>query len=277
MTHPARNAAVALCALLLAVALGALLPPPDTLAIPPERTVTGIRSFSPRTAEPIASAVRPDADSVTVDASPSAIATIATPSSPATVETPPPPIANAGSILVADTGAVATQATDPPESSVLSSVPRSITLLDGVPTLPSIAPFRDGESITLRATYKGMTAGNATMTVDTGGTYEGRPAIHLKAKAASGGMLSYVITIKDAGESWVDPSGLYSLGFVSDQEEGSIEDYQKWVMDNDDATATRHRVRRKDGGKDKSSTKEYLLTKTSLSSLLPTFSGNARR
>lgn len=151
---------------------------------------------------------------------------------------------------------------DPPESTVPGSPPRSVTLLDGKPVSPSNIPFHDGESLTFTATWTGITVGDATMTVDTGGTFEGKPAIHLKATASSGRAFSLFFSIRDAGESWVDPEGLYSLGFVSDQKEGSIEDYQKWVMEYDQGVATRHRARRKDGGAVKNSTKDYKLTRT---------------
>lgn len=154
------------------------------------------------------------------------------------------------------------EAPDPPEGAVPQTATRSVTLLDGVPATPSNIPFRDGESLTFTATWTGISVGDATMSVDTNGTFEGKPAIHLKAKASSGRAFSLFFSIRDAGESWVDPEGLYSLGFVSDQKEGSIEDYQKWVMDYDRNIATRHRARRKDGGAVKNSTKEYALSKT---------------
>lgn len=157
----------------------------------------------------------------------------------------------------------AAEAPDPPESTVPEApATRSVTLLDGQPATPSNIPFHDGESLTFTATWTGISVGDATMTVDTGGTFEGKPAIHLKASASSGRAFSLFFSIKDAGESWIDPEGLYSLGFVSDQKEGSIEDYQKWVMDYDRNVATRHRARRKDGGAVKNSSKDYKLSRT---------------
>lgn len=153
---------------------------------------------------------------------------------------------------------------DAKDAEVPSEVPvkRSVTLLDGVPTEPMEAPFRDGESLTFTATWGGITVGDATMKVDTAGTFEGQPAIHLKATASSGRAFSLFFSIRDAGESWVHPTGLHSLGFVSDQKEGNIEDYQKWVMDYTRNIATRHRARRKDGGEVKNTTKDYKLSTT---------------
>lgn len=155
----------------------------------------------------------------------------------------------------------AAEVPDPPATAG-QPVTRSVTLLDGQPASPTNIPFRDGESLTFTATWTGISVGDATMTVDTGGTFEGKPAIHLKASASSGRAFSLFFSIKDAGESWVDPEGLYSLGFVSDQKEGSIEDYQKWIMDYDKNVSTRHRARRKDGGEVKNSTKDYALSRT---------------
>lgn len=169
-------------------------------------------------------------------------------------------LASAGAALAG--GAAAAQAPEPAEGGVRKPVRRSVTLLDGVEATPTAAPFRDGESLTFSATWMNISVGDATMTVDTAGRFEGKPAIHLKAHASSNRAFSLFFSIKDAGESWVDPEGLYSLGFVSDQKEGNIEDYQKWVMDYDRAVATRHRARRKDGGELKSSRKDHPIDTT---------------
>lgn len=164
--------------------------------------------------------------------------------------------------LALSAAALADETPDPKDDAPEVPVKRSVTLLDGVPTEPLDAPFRDGESLTYTATWGGITVGDATMKVDTKGTFEGQQAIHLKATASSGRAFSLFFSIRDAGESWVHPKGLYSLGFVSDQKEGNIEDYQKWVMDYERNVATRHRARRKDGGAVKNTTKDYKLSTT---------------
>ncbi len=140
--------------------------------------------------------------------------------------------------------------------------PRSMATIDGVEVTPSAPPFAHGETLTFEASWNRINVGQATMTVDTGGTFEGRPAIHLKASAKSNRAFSLFFSIKDAGESWVDPVGLYSLGFVSDQKEGSIDDLQRWVIDNDRGIATRHRVRQKGSEPAKKGTKEFPMTAT---------------
>ena len=172
-------------------------------------------------------------------------------------------IASAGQALAGENDdADAEESGNEEGESVAAMPPRSVTLLDGVPTTPSAAPFRDGEVLTFTATWGGITVGDATMKVDTDGTFEGQEAIHLKAIASSGRAFSLFFSIRDAGESWVHPEGLYSLGFISDQKEGSIEDYQKWIMNYDQGNATRYRARRKNGGEVKNSTKDYKLTAT---------------
>ena len=156
--------------------------------------------------------------------------------------------------------AFAADADEPPP--VTGPVTRSQTLLDGVAATPTTAPFRDGEKLVYNAYWNGISVGSAVMTVETEGTFEGRPAIHLKGTAKSSRGFSLVFSIQDAGESWVDPKGLHSLGFISDQAEGAVQDYQKWVMDYDRNQATRTRVRRKDGGELKKSYKSYPLSTT---------------
>lgn len=141
-------------------------------------------------------------------------------------------------------------------------VPRSITKIDGVPVTPKDVPFLHGESLTYSATWMNMSVGEATMTVDTNATFEGKPAIHLKGSAKSNSGFSLFYSIKDAGESWIDPVGLYSLGFVSDQNSGNIQDYQKWVIDNERGVANRTRVRRKNGGKVQRGNKDHPMTAT---------------
>ena len=49
---------------------------------------------------------------------------------------------------------------------------------------------------------------------------------------------------------------------MSDQNSGNIQDYQKWVIDNDAGKANRTRVRRKNGGKVERGTKDFAMTAT---------------
>ena len=162
-------------------------------------------------------------------------------------------------VAAKESAAAATPAKDEPQLP-----PRSIATIDGKPVFPRDTPFMAGESLTYAADWMNISVGEATMTVDTNATYEGSPAIHLKAEAKSNRAFSLFFAIEDAGESWVDPKGLYSLGFISDQQEGSISDYQKWVMDYDRGVATRTRVRKKGRGPAKRSVKDYPLQATHL-------------
>jgi hypothetical protein len=147
-----------------------------------------------------------------------------------------------------------------PSPSPMTTPVRSQTLLDGQPVVPAEAPFSHGEVLTYSGSWMGTSVGTMTMTVDTAGNFEGRPAIHLKGSASSNRAFSLVYSIRDAGESWVDPVGLYSMGFATDQSEGNIQDYQKWVMDYDRGVATRTRVRRKGTDPVQRSSKDYALS-----------------
>lgn len=140
--------------------------------------------------------------------------------------------------------------------------PPSVTLLDGVPAMPGPIPFGDGEMLKFTAQYLGMSMGDAVMTVDTSSTHEGRPAIHYKSGTATGGMFSrFVYAFKGTGESWVDPTGLYSLGFVTDQSQRGMQDVQEWDFDYDRGVAVRDRARTKVAGATRANTKEYTLSK----------------
>ena len=138
--------------------------------------------------------------------------------------------------------------------------PKSVTTLNGKAVTPVDTPFRHGETLTLAASYMGINAGLATMTVDTGGNFSGRPAIHVKLAATTSRTFSVFFKVNDAGESWIDPDGLFSLGYLSDQSEGAIQDKQTWTMDYDRAVAVRDRVYRKGGATPEKTSQEYPLS-----------------
>lgn len=120
--------------------------------------------------------------------------------------------------------------------------PDSVTLIDGKPAPPPSAPFASGESLTYEVNWMGIDVGSATSIVETGVTFEGRPAIHLKANASSGRAFSFVKNVQGASESFIDPEGLFSLGFVTDQHDGGSIDTQTFVLDYEHALAHRNRV-----------------------------------
>lgn len=156
----------------------------------------------------------------------------------------------AGSALVAGTGGGPT-------------IARATTTIDGKPVKPKRRPFIGGEHLTLSGSYGVIPAGEMTLTVQTNATFAGRPAIKLELIAKTTGMVRHVIlNVDDAGESYIDPHGLHSLGFISDQDEGQIKDYQRWEFDYKKGTATRDRTRRKGSGPVKRSTTDYKLTAT---------------
>lgn len=119
--------------------------------------------------------------------------------------------------------------------------PDSIAMIDGKAAVNPSAPFAAGETLTYEAEWMGIDVGSATSVVEAGVTFRGRPAIHLKASGSSNRAFSLFYRIRDAQESWIDPVGFYSLGFVNDQNEGGNVDHQDWVMDYERALAHRHR------------------------------------
>ena len=125
---------------------------------------------------------------------------------------------------------------------------RSVTKLDGKATEPGAAPFGDGESLTFSGEYLGMSVGEVLMTVEKNAEFNGKPAIHLKAVSKTGRKFStFVYRFQGTGDSWIDPTGLYSLGFVTDQQSSSAADMQEWELDNEKGIASRHRIKKKDG------------------------------
>jgi len=126
--------------------------------------------------------------------------------------------------------------------------PDSITMIDGKAAVNPVAPFAHGETLTYEAEWMGIDVGSATSTVEMT-TFRGRPAIHLKASGSSNRTFSLFYRVRDAQESWIDPVGLYSLGFVDDQNQGGTVDKQDFVMDYERAVAHRHRVHTKKDGK----------------------------
>ena len=137
---------------------------------------------------------------------------------------------------------------------------RSMTMLNGVAATPGKAPFADGELLTHELYFRFLTVGTGTMSVDKGVSYDGQPAIHLSGavSASAFGLTS----MAGANDSWIDPTGLFSLGFVTDQDGPKVDDREEWRLDNTKAIATRDRVRKKGDAPETASHKEYALAKT---------------
>ena len=155
------------------------------------------------------------------------------------------------------------RAADPGKATPATKPPRSTTLLDGVPATPGPVPFGDGETLKFTASYGVFSVGEATMQVDLDGTFDGKPAIHLTSGSATGRTFSKMFyAFSGTGESWIDPTGLYSVGFVTDQSQRGMQDVQEWEFDYERGVAMRDREKRLVGGATRSSEKEYTLAKT---------------
>lgn len=173
-------------------------------------------------------------------------AAIASDSIPTTIASRSAPAAAESAPLVAGSGTVA----------------RATTLIDGKPASPKDVPFMHGEELTFSGTWMNINVGTGILSVETDTTFDGKPAIRLKGDVKSNARFSLFFAIDDAGESWIDPVGLYSLGFISDQQEGNISDYQRWTFDYDNGVAKRKRTRRKADGPVERSDRDYPLTAT---------------
>jgi hypothetical protein len=128
--------------------------------------------------------------------------------------------------------------------------PISVTAIDGTAMTPGIAPFSHGETLSYSAYYMGIKAATISSVVEDGVTFQGQPAIHLKVKSRTNPSFDWILTSQDNGESWLDPTGYYSLGWISDhnQNNGKDIDVKTYVMDYPKAQAHRNRkVTQKNG------------------------------
>ncbi|MFB6346530.1 MAG: DUF3108 domain-containing protein [bacterium] len=112
-------------------------------------------------------------------------------------------------ILVFFASAMGVSATGPtqPELPYMDTGPEFTTDRDF-----SKVPIQVGESIRLRATYLGLTAGYITITTNSG-TIGNRPLYKLSLKARTGGMVEYLYTLEDRFTSYFDRKGLFSWGY----------------------------------------------------------------
>jgi hypothetical protein len=120
--------------------------------------------------------------------------------------------------------------------------PASVTTIDGVPVTPGVAPFAKGEVLTYDVEWMGISVGQGTSRVEPGVTYDGKTSIHLTASGSSSRSFALFYSGRGASESWIDPKTYASLGWVSDQKDGSNVDKQTWVMDYVHALAHRNRI-----------------------------------
>ena len=77
-----------------------------------------------------------------------------------------------------------------------AKVPRAITTVDGKPATPKDVPFRHGEELTFAGSWMNINVGTGVLTVQTDATFDGKPAIRLKADVKSNARKKYTI---DAG------------------------------------------------------------------------------
>lgn len=137
--------------------------------------------------------------------------------------------------------------------------PLSYSDTDG--TLSSIRsldnnPFGPGETIKLRATYLGLTAGYITMTVE-GETRGERPLYRLELNARTGGLVEYIYTLEDRFISFFDRKGLFSWGYNYYQTHNGTSEIRRVRYDHADEYFTENGERK---GKIKPYTQDLLST-----------------
>lgn len=118
--------------------------------------------------------------------------------------------------------------------------------IDGKPAPTASAPFAAGETLVYEVDWMGIDVGSVTSKAEPivlAST--GHAAIHLSAAGSSNRSFSLFYSARGAEESWIDSSGLFSLGFVHDEHYGGQVDHQEWSMDYAAALAHRHRTRQK--------------------------------
>lgn len=124
--------------------------------------------------------------------------------------------------------------------------PAGTVTIDGKPAPPASAPFAMGETLVYEVDWMGIDVGSVTSKAEPGVVMtNGRSAIHLSASGSSNRSFSLFYSARGAEESWIDSSGLFSLGFVHDENYGGQVDHQTWSMDYPASLAHRHRVRKK--------------------------------
>lgn len=147
----------------------------------------------------------------------------------------------------------------------------SETMLNGSPSSPGTAPFKPGEKLEFEVTWFNIKGGVATMEVDGFDEFEGQSALHLKTTAVSSKAFSMFIKVEDVGESWIHPTGLYSLGYVTNQKEGGRKEFQRVVLDNEAGVAHSYRKIEKKNDKVKRKDQELKMARTHVQDALSMF------
>lgn len=139
---------------------------------------------------------------------------------------------------------------------------RSETLLNDKPVVPGKAPFTAGERLDFEVTWFNVKGGIATLEVVGFDEFEGETALHLRTTAISSKAFSVFMKVEDVGDSWIHPTGLHSLGYVTNQNEGGRYEFQKVILDNEDGTAHSHRMIRKQDDRVKRKEQKLHMEKT---------------
>jgi hypothetical protein len=99
-------------------------------------------------------------------------------------------------------------------------------------------PVQPGEYLKFAVNWGIINGGNAYLEVPELKTIDGRPALHLVARAESNGFISRFYKVRNRIESWWDREGRYSLSYEENRREGKYRTESKVVFNHDDRVAT---------------------------------------
>lgn len=99
--------------------------------------------------------------------------------------------------------------------------------------LPDVSqvPFRKGEELNYKITYKGLTVGHATLSVREGPVIRGRTTLEFISTAKSTSLIDHFFKVRDYNASTVDKKSLYSLQFHQNLHEGRYEAIRNYQFD----------------------------------------------
>jgi len=104
----------------------------------------------------------------------------------------------------------------------LASIVLAAVLAGAAPTASAdVLPFGVGEECTFRIGYGVISAGDATLRVESITEYYGSRVFHIRTRARSNRFFSAFFKVRDQADSYIDADSLYSRYFAKHLREGS--------------------------------------------------------
>jgi Protein of unknown function (DUF3108) len=98
-------------------------------------------------------------------------------------------------------------------------------------------PVKPGESLKFAVNWGIINGGNAYLEVPEVDTIDGRPVLHLVARAESNGFISRFYKVRNTIQSWWDRDGRYTLRYSEKRHEGKYRKNSEIVFDHETRTA----------------------------------------